>query len=249
MVPPEIAALLFHAALLVTAPWGAELALEPPVRPEGNEPLRLFPLVPAQNLLHCTFQIVETQQPENATEVLECQLVRFQKCLLAGVRICPMERSSAGHRPHAEHIQLLLLAVELRPRLIPIHLAFVAPLIGLRNERLSASNPNSLFRLRTNCRTVDSATSTSGISCRSRIQIRCAVCRCFRGAFRSASRIASMNAIAAPSFGRSRCAALRRWRNSVRDRIPHHPPVHPQLPGYPFDCPDAMLILAPDLLE
>ena len=65
------------------------------------------------------------------------------------------------------------------------------------------------FLARTYRRTVDSATSTSGISRRNRVQIRCAVCRCFRGALRSASRIASMNGIAAASFGRSRSGIFR----------------------------------------
>src|ERR1035438_10227021 len=65
------------------------------------------------------------------------------------------------------------------------------------------------FRARTYRRTVDSATAAAGISRRSRIQSRCAVCRCFLGALRSDSRIASMNGIAAASFGRSRSGTLR----------------------------------------
>src|ERR1017187_1714141 len=65
------------------------------------------------------------------------------------------------------------------------------------------SKPRAVFLSRTYCRTVDSATSTSGISRRSRVQIRCAVCRCFLGALRSDSRIPSINGIAAASFGRS----------------------------------------------
>ena len=44
---------------------------------------------------------------------------------------------------------------------------------------------------------------------RKRIQIRWAVWRCLRGALRSASRISSMNAIAANSFGRSRSGTFR----------------------------------------
>jgi hypothetical protein len=47
------------------------------------------------------------------------------------------------------------------------------------------------------------------ISSRIRHQIRCAVCRCFRGACLSASRTASMNAIAGSSFGLSRTGVLR----------------------------------------
>src|SRR3954452_9431082 len=71
------------------------------------------------------------------------------------------------------------------------------------------ANPNSRFRVWTNRRTVDSATTTSGISRRSRTQIRCAVWRCFRGAFRSDCRISSMYPVAGPSFGFSRGAAFR----------------------------------------
>ena len=71
------------------------------------------------------------------------------------------------------------------------------------------SNANAIFRSRTWRRIVDSATSTSGISARIRHQIRCAVCRCFRGAFLSASRTASMKAIAGSSFGLSRTGVLR----------------------------------------
>src|SRR6266852_4575879 len=73
----------------------------------------------------------------------------------------------------------------------------------------SPSNPIAAFLWRTYWRTVDSATATSGISRRSRIHIRCAVCRCFLGALRSASRTASINGIAAASLGRSRSGIFR----------------------------------------
>src|ERR1035437_2528687 len=49
------------------------------------------------------------------------------------------------------------------------------------------------LRERTYRRIVDPETSTSGISRRIRIQIWCAVCRCFLGALRSDSRIALIN--------------------------------------------------------
>src|ERR1035438_3779408 len=65
------------------------------------------------------------------------------------------------------------------------------------------------LRERTYRRIVDPETSTSGISRRIRIQIRCAVCRCFLGALRSDSRIASINGIAGASFGRSRSGTFR----------------------------------------
>src|ERR1039458_1021235 len=65
------------------------------------------------------------------------------------------------------------------------------------------------LRERTYRRIVDPETSTSGISRRIRIRIRCAVCRCFLGALRSDSRIALINGIAGASFGCSRSGTFR----------------------------------------
>src|SRR5665213_1722937 len=65
------------------------------------------------------------------------------------------------------------------------------------------------LRMRTYRRIVDPETSTSGISRRNRIQILCAVCRCFLGALRSDSRIALINGIAGASFGCSRSGTFR----------------------------------------
>src|ERR1019366_1125272 len=65
------------------------------------------------------------------------------------------------------------------------------------------------LRERTYRRIVDPETSTSGISRRIRIQIRCAVCRCFLGALRSDSRIALIDGIAGASFGCSRSGTFR----------------------------------------
>ena len=65
------------------------------------------------------------------------------------------------------------------------------------------------LRKRTYRRIVDPETSTSGISRRIRIQIRCAVWRCFLGALRSDSKIALINGIAGASFGCSRSGTFR----------------------------------------
>src|SRR5579863_465201 len=62
------------------------------------------------------------------------QLVCFEEGLLAGVRVRPVERSSAGHGAHAKDVQLLLLAAQLRPDLIPVHLALHAPRVTLGYE-------------------------------------------------------------------------------------------------------------------
>src|SRR5215469_10407778 len=109
MVPTKISAFSFHTTFLVPLGWGTELRLEPPMRSEGNESRGFFSLVPAQNFLHCALQVVVAQNREYSTEIEKRSFMRFQKCLLAGVREGAMESSSAGHAPHAKHIGLLSL--------------------------------------------------------------------------------------------------------------------------------------------
>ena len=87
MVAPKVADFAFHAALLVASRRIAELRLKTPVRAEGDQPLGLLPLVPAQNLLHRALQVVVAQPPKHAAEIAKRQLVRFQKRLLRGVII------------------------------------------------------------------------------------------------------------------------------------------------------------------
>src|SRR5271167_2439389 len=55
VVPAKVSPFSFHAALLVSLSRIAELRLETPMRSEGDESRRLFPLVTAQNFLHGTF--------------------------------------------------------------------------------------------------------------------------------------------------------------------------------------------------
>src|SRR5438128_9009556 len=82
MIAPEVAHFAFHSALLVSSRRIAELRLKAPVRAEGNEPLSLLPLIPAQNLLHRTLQVVVAQPPKHPAEELKRELVCFQKRLL-----------------------------------------------------------------------------------------------------------------------------------------------------------------------
>ncbi len=82
-----------------------------------------------------------------------------------------------------------------------------------------------------------------------RVQMRCAVCRCLRGAFLSASRIASIKSTASFSVQRGRSGFFRGFGNALSNRFAHHPPVHSQLPGHPHDRSDPELILSADLLE
>jgi len=42
---------------------------------------------------------------------------------------------------------------------------------------------------------------------------------------------------------------LARWRLGTRQRLTHHPPVYPQLAGYPLNRSDAELVLPSYLLE
>ena len=130
-----------------------------------------------------------------------------------------------GRRAHAEDVDFALLAVDLRKDLVPVHLCFAAKLVRLGNENfLCPSSPIAALRCRTYSRTVDSPTPTSGISCRNRVQMRRAVCRCLRGALRSASRIASINGSAGASFGRSRSGFFRSG-GTLRWSKPDAPPA------------------------
>lgn len=119
---------------------------------------------------------------------------------------------------------------------------------GRRTMRMNVSrtsSPGSLFLSRTYRRTVDSPSFISGFSCRTRTQIRCAVCRCFRGAFRSASKISSMKSAAGSSFDRCRTGVF-----CAGQRLPHHPPpVYPELAHHSRDRSLAVLVFPPHLFE
>src|SRR5258707_12217000 len=104
MVPAEVTYLAFHATLLVAPRRIAELRLESPVRAEGDQALRLLPLMAAQNLLHRALQVVVAQAPEHAAEI---QLMRFQKGLLRGVIEGHVKRSATCHRAHRERVNPL----------------------------------------------------------------------------------------------------------------------------------------------
>src|SRR5450759_3357025 len=97
MVSAEVAYLAFHTALLVASRRITELCLKAPVRADGDQTLRLLSLMAAQNLLHRALQVVVAQAAEYATEIVKCQLVRFQKGLLRGVIVGHVKRSPTGH--------------------------------------------------------------------------------------------------------------------------------------------------------
>src|ERR1035438_625290 len=145
VVAPEITHFAFDPTLLVAPRRVAEVGLKAPVRTKCYQPLRLFPLVTAQDLLHRALQVVVAQQPEDPTKVAKRQLMGFQKCLLRGVVISHMKRAAAGHRSHREAIHLAHLPANLGHRLVPIHLRFHTPVVDLGNESLPPHLPQFLF--------------------------------------------------------------------------------------------------------
>src|ERR1035438_9960826 len=220
VVAAEVAHFAFHPALLVAFAGRAEIGLILPVRTEGYEAGRQLPLIAAQYLLYRARQVVVAKPTENAAEVMERQLVGFQKRLLRGPQVGAMIGRSAGHRTKRKHLQLDTLAIQVGIGFIPINLGFDTPVVALRHKGLAPGQPQRFFALRhilphralgsmwrsaqkrwgTYCRTVRSAAVHPGTSCRMRSHIRFAVWRCLRGALRSASRIASMNSAAGAIF-------------------------------------------------
>ena len=98
----------------------------------------------------------------------------------------------------------------------------------LRGYRLRVrSAPSSRFRCPT-YRASDggSPTGYSGCSALRRVQIRCAVCRCFRGASRSSSSICSIRSLIGPKSRLLLSFRFPRWRNRRADRLPDHSPVN-----------------------
>src|SRR5207244_10528291 len=66
MVPAKITAFFFHTSLFVPLSGGTKFRCESPMRSKRDKAHRLFPLPPAQNLLHRTFQSVVTEHTEDA---------------------------------------------------------------------------------------------------------------------------------------------------------------------------------------
>src|SRR6266852_7537211 len=135
---PVPAQLSFHASFFVAARRVAILALETPVRPEGDDAFGFHALPAAQDLLHRAREVVVAQRAEDAVEVGERVLVPFQKRLLGRVGIGPVEGVSRSHAPHREELQLAALAAQLRYRFEPIDLRFLAPVVALRHEYFPA---------------------------------------------------------------------------------------------------------------
>src|SRR5712692_2452133 len=249
MVAPEVAHFAFHAALLIASCRVAELRLETPVRTETDQPLRLFPLMAAQNLLHRALQVVVAQQLEHATKVAKRQLVRFQKGLLRGVIVGHMKRSPAGHRAHREYVNLAHLVRHFGHRLVPVHLRFAAPVVDLRNKSLPPRLSQFLLAL-------PHIAAHRGLA-HARLRALLAnpqpdsprrVPLLLRSLF-----IGHQNPIDELDHWPQARLAANRWlalrRNRARQGLPHHPPMNPQPSRYTLDRSSPVCVLPSDLLE
>ncbi len=67
--------------------------------------------------------------------------------LLRRSRIGPMERSTTAHAPHAKHLDLLMLAIQLRDRFVPVNLRLLTPGVALRHERLLSDETHRALAL------------------------------------------------------------------------------------------------------
>ena len=152
MVAPEVANFPFYPAFFVALSGRAKLALESPVRPKRDELRRLLPAVAAKNLLHCTLQIVVTQDFEDTAKESKCLFVGFQKRLLGCARIGAVKCRPTHHAAHGKYLKLPPLLGEIRVSFIPVDLRLDAPTVSLRNEhilmlpskfRLSSTNVSS----------------------------------------------------------------------------------------------------------
>ena len=203
VIPPEESSFTFDAAFFMTLARCTEAGLKSPMRTEGNEARRLLAPVAAQDLFDRCAQVVVPQPLKDAAQVLEPEFVRFQKRLLGGAWIRAVKGCAAGHGAHREDLHGVPLAIEVDVRLVPIHLTLVAPGVLLRDEDLRAgAQPEFLLALAHVAAHRRFDDPDLGRSLVMRTQMRCAVCRCLRGARRSASRMPSMNSTSGPIFGR-----------------------------------------------
>src|SRR5450759_1992282 len=249
VVPAEIAGFSLHATLLMPFARRAELAVEAPMRPECDEPRRLFPTLTAQNLLYRSFQVVVTEPAKHPAEKGERQFMRFEERLLSGVQERAVKRCATGHTPHGEHLQFRPLPGQIGDGFVPINLRFHAPVVALRHKHFVDHQaqgsltfldvlPNrplanrALLHLRSHP-LPDPVCSVALLPRRLSIQLQNPVHeRHGAGQFPTWSfRLLSWG-----------------WQRAA-DRFSHHPPVHLQLLCHTGDRADAELVLSSDLFK
>jgi hypothetical protein len=155
---------------------------------------------------------------------------------------------SRGHRAHAEDVDLARLAIELGLDLVPIHLRFVAKVIGLRDEDLMLQKPHRLPALAhilahrgladDNLRHLFPQPHPNAMRGMPLLARRLAV--------RFENRVDERNCRS--QLGPLPLRLLPLWRQRAGQGLAHLPSMYSQLPRYRADRPGAMLVLPPDLL-
>ncbi len=206
------------------------------MRTKSHEARRLLASRAAQNPLHRRREIIVPQCPKHPAKVGQGQLVRFQKRLLRRAPIGAMKGRAARHRAHREHLQLHALAVHLGPRLVPVHLRFLAPVVALRHERLALLQSKlalALLNVLPHRALGHFATGFLPYPVPDTVRRVTLLTRRLAVLFENAvDEPHRRRQLGAPS---RRLLARRRQRAGYR--LAHHPPVHAQLARHPLDRP------------
>jgi hypothetical protein len=155
---------------------------------------------------------------------------------------------SRGHRAHAKDVDLARLVVKLCLDLVPIHLRFVAKVVGLRDEDLGLQKPHRLFALA-------HILAHRGLA---DDNLRHLLPQPHPDAMRGMPLLARRLAVRfenrvdkgerRPQLGPLPLRLLPLWRQGAGQGLAHLPTMYSQLPRYRADRPGAMLVLPPDLL-
>ncbi len=193
--------------------------------------------------------IIIPEHLEDTSEVAERRFVRPQKRLLGRPGIGPVESAPAGHAAQAKDLQHPPFAVNLRFRLVPVDLAFHAPLVGLRNAGLPAPQSQLLSSfpyIAADCafpdRGVRPLPGDSHIDAMRRVPLLAR-----RLQVRLQNRVDEL-----PDRLQLRTLPLRRLalcRKGIGQRLPHHPSVYSKLAGQTSNRLPAELVLPSQLLK
>ena len=174
-------------------------------------------------------EVVVADHPgRHPTEVLERPHVPVQERLLGLVgdtrRAPPCPSATAAARTSTASPRIpAITALELAE----VDLGLRARLMGLRHRSPTAVQARARPAARRTIRAHRRLRHPAPCSSTSRCQTRRAVCRCLRGASRSATSQPRTVASHGPSAGRDPRRRLPRRRHRVGQRLPHRPPVHP----------------------
>jgi hypothetical protein len=155
--------------------------------------------------------------------------MRFEKRLLCRMQISTMERRPAGHRSHREDLHPGPLVTEIDPGLIPVDLGFLSPTVTLRHKRLPPHQTHLAFALahmvahrRLGDRGVREFRQNATIQ-----PTRGMPLLARRLTIRGQNLINERHQRAQLRLGTCWVVVLR--RQSIDQRLPHHPPVNAKL--------------------